>query len=62
VKGAKADFFSTTALVDNDGCSAGIVTEGKRRRGAGRAMTWTWDGKGRVLVGPSWERGRIVEY
>ena len=25
-------------------------------------MTWTLDWKGRVLEGPSWERGRIVEY
>ena len=25
-------------------------------------MTWTLVGKGRVIEGPSWERGRIVEY
>ena len=25
-------------------------------------MTWTLVGKSKVLEGPSWERGRIVEY
>jgi hypothetical protein len=65
LKGAKDDFFSITApsiFIDNNGCSAGIVTYGTRRWGAGRAMTWTLVGKGRVIEGPSWERGRIVEY
>ena len=39
LKGANADFFSITALsifMDIDGFSAGIVTEGMRRRGRKR--------------------------